>query len=81
MPPLSLVPALARALDALVWTALPPGKRQQTDDGTRYTTHAGVLHLPGLGDVPCFQLNTGERVFDAETIERLLGLDAPQGEA
>jgi hypothetical protein len=67
-----------QAMDALLaqvhWRPIPR-RPLAGGEGLAYATHAGVLHLPGFGDLPCFQLNTGERFCDAETVIRLLGLD------
>ena len=65
--------AMAWLLDQVAWTPMPPA--DDAEPGLPYATHEGVLDLPGLGRVPVYQLNTGERVFDGETLERLLGLD------
>jgi hypothetical protein len=71
--------ALATLLAQVEW--IPTGMADDAEPDLPYATHEGVLHLPGLGSVVVYQLNTGERVFDGETIERLLGLDATDEEA
>jgi transcriptional regulator with XRE-family HTH domain len=69
--------ALTSLLDQVRWTPIA----RVTDPGEEptlpYATHEGVLSVPGLGSLPVYQLNTGERVFDGETVARLLGLDEP----
>jgi hypothetical protein len=40
-----------------------------------FVTHTGVLTIPGVGPIPCYHLNTGERVVDGPTVARLFGLD------
>jgi hypothetical protein len=74
---------LHRALDAVDWVPLPRPLQATPTEGTtadRYATHEGTLHLPGLGAIPCYQLSTGERVFEAATVIRLLGLDPTEAE-
>lgn len=43
-------------------------------DGTPYATHAGSITLFDR-TIKCFQLNTGDRVFDADDIASLFGFD------
>jgi len=67
--------ALAALLDQVRWIPMP--RADEAEPGLPYATHEGLLDLPGLGRVPVYQLNTGERVFDSETLEQLVGLDVP----
>jgi hypothetical protein len=68
--------ALAALVAAVQWTPVPLADDAGQDPTQPYATHQGVLELPGLGRVPCYQLNTGEPVFDLEVLEQLLGPDA-----
>ncbi|HSX79904.1 MAG TPA: hypothetical protein VLQ80_15190 [Candidatus Saccharimonadia bacterium] len=67
--------ALAALLDQVRWIPMP--RADDAELGRPYATHEGLLDLPGLGRVPVYQLNTGERVFDSEILEQLVGLDVP----
>jgi len=51
------------------------GRRSRAGAVGALCHHEGMLDLPGLGRVPVYQLNTGERVCDGETLERLVGLN------
>jgi hypothetical protein len=78
MPPESLPPddfhlALARLLDQVDWRPVPHDTPAVASAGP-YATHEGVLSTP-LGDIPCYQLSSGERVFDAEAVARVFGID------
>ena len=42
------------------------------DDGSSYATHHGMLRIAGF-EPKCYQLNTGQRVIDAEEMERFFG--------
>jgi len=66
--------ALAALRDQVRWIPMP--RADEAEPGRPYATHEGLLDLLGLGQVPVYQLNTGERVFDSETLEQLVGLDA-----
>jgi hypothetical protein len=72
--------ALAALVAAVQWTPVPLADDAGQDPTQPYATHQGVLELPGLGRVPCYQLNTGEPVFDLEVLEQLLGRDATEEE-
>jgi hypothetical protein len=65
--------ALDRLLDQVAWRVVPRAASLQP--GEPYATHEGILQTP-IGNIPCYQLNTGEHVFDAGTVARLFGLDA-----
>lgn len=56
------------------WKPIPYAASAEPPDDLPYATHTGVLHLPGVGALPCVQLNTGQRVFEAEAFERLFDL-------
>jgi len=77
MPDAPLTPEeFARALDALiVWHAGPLAPPAGHDPTLPYATYEGVLQIPGRPAISCYQLNTGERVFDADAVARWLGLD------
>lgn len=53
-----------RLLDAVEWT--PTGAAPSND--LPYATHSAVLLIEGLPPLRCYQLNTGERVFDADDV-------------
>jgi hypothetical protein len=65
--------AMDHLMDQVAWRVVP--RAASVQPGEPYATHEGILQTP-MGNIPCFQLNTGERVFDAETVVRLFGLDA-----
>jgi len=67
--------ALAALLAQVAWIPMP--RADDAEPGRPYATHEGLLDLLGLGQVPVYQLNTGERVFDSETLEQLVELDVP----
>ena len=67
--------ALSFLLDRVQWTPVPRADEAGQEPSAPYATHEGMLDLPGLGRVPVYQLNTGERVCDGETLERLVGLN------
>ena len=67
---------LTHLLNALAWT--PIARAVVTHDAAAsavdalpFATHEAVVTLPGLGTLRCYQLSTGERVFDAADVERL----------
>ena len=57
-------------LDGADWQPLDPPRN---DDGTPYATHVGTVDFGGVA-MTCYVLNTGQRVFDAASVERFLGL-------
>lgn len=57
------------AIDAVVSPVAPPDNIQP---GDKYATHEGVLDIAGH-KLRCYILNTGERIFNAEDVEKLLG--------
>ncbi len=60
-------------LDGIEWTAsAEPISDEALRDGLPYVTHSGVLDIAGVR-LRCYQLSSGERVFDAGDIEDLLG--------
>jgi hypothetical protein len=61
--------ALSQAIDRVCKPVEPPVAIQP---GDKYPTHAGVLTLAGY-ELRCYVLNTGERIFHADDIEKLLG--------
>jgi len=60
-------------LDQLDWR--PTGAA--ASGAKRYATHVGFLRLGGH-EVKVYQLNTGERVFDAKSCESLLGMSVQE---
>jgi len=72
--------AMTALLDRVQWTPVPRADETGDEATAPYATHEGVLDLPGLGRVPVYQLNTGERVVDGETLEALLGRDTTDEE-
>jgi hypothetical protein len=67
--------AIDRALAQIVWRRTPGARARQPWSKEPYATHEGVLDIPGLGSIRCYQLNTGQRVFRAEDLEALLGIE------
>jgi len=66
---------VARGLEHFItWTAGPLPPPVDHDPSQPYATHEGVLALPDGTQISCLQLNTGERVFEAEAVGRWLGL-------
>lgn len=62
-------PPIERLLDDIDWKPLP----EPTEiDGLPYATHEGVLHIADI-ELRVYQLNTGERVIDEESLVRLCG--------
>lgn len=65
-------------LDGLAWkTSLSESeieKRQEqfASDGILYATHEGQLEIFG-STIRCYQLNDGQRVFDADDLARIVG--------
>ena len=59
-------------LDSIKWEILPPLAPEENQEGIPYATHKGVLWI---GDCPldCYVLNTGQRIFTVESVERLFG--------
>ena len=53
-------------MDLVKWEPIE-GADEVVDDGTPYATHMGVLRL-GDFELRCYQLNTGERVFNADDV-------------
>lgn len=54
-------------LDRLDWQEIPGDVL--VDDGLPYATHSGVLDIGGFV-LRCYQLSDGQRLFDAEDVER-----------
>lgn len=52
------------------WEVVPPP--EHNPEGLPFPTHSGVLDLLGV-KVDVYVLNTGERIFSAESLERLFG--------
>lgn len=57
-------------MNAVEWT--PVEGQIIEDDGSPYATHHGMLRIAGF-DLKCYQLNTRQRVIDAEDMERFFG--------
>ena len=57
--------AINELLDAIEWT---PTNMQGDDSGLPWATHTGVLKI-GDFEMRVHQLNTGQRVVDAEDLE------------
>jgi len=57
-------------LDKVEWVSM----EQPIDDGSGlpYATHAGVLKIGDI-ELKCYQLSDGNRVFEAESVERFFG--------
>lgn len=57
-------------LDDVAWTPLSGEK--QPESALPYATHEGVLKI-GDFKLRCYQLNTGQCVFNADDVERFFG--------
>ena len=64
------------ALESVHWSQVD--REVATTDGIRHATHAGVLDIAGH-KIRCYTLNSGERVFDCEDVERMLGITREGG--
>jgi hypothetical protein len=64
---------IAMALDDVDWVKCPDWGHENDEV---WATHEGVLRL-GEIEFKCYTLNTGERVFAADDIERFFG-DGPR---
>jgi hypothetical protein len=58
------------------WEILPPETVDEREvefrkTGIPYATHSGVLNLFGV-DMKCHRLNTGQAVFEADSMESFL---------
>jgi hypothetical protein len=58
-------------LDGLEWKPLT-GEITADDSGLPYATHEGILRIGGA-EFRVYQLNTGQRVIDEESLCRFLG--------
>lgn len=58
-------------MNAVEWQ--PVEGEMVADDGLPYATHTGVLNIGGFA-FKCYQLNTGQRLIDAEDMERFFGV-------
>jgi hypothetical protein len=68
--------AIHVATQQLTWT--PVARAGPDDEDSPYATHEGVLDIPGLGALRVYQLNTGQRVFTAEDLDALLGIEGEE---
>lgn len=64
-------------LDRVEWEAYESVPLPNSDR-LPYVTHHGILDI-GETKLQCYQLNTGQRVFDAEDVEGLFGGGASDG--
>ena len=69
---------IARIMDGIAWTPADAAERPEGEPGIPFVTHSGTLTIAGFA-FRCYQLNTGERVFDAGDLERFLEGN-PEGE-
>lgn len=58
--------ALELLLDMVAWEDC--ARPVNNGDNLPYPTHKGILHVGGSG-LRCYQLNTGERIIDADDME------------
>lgn len=74
--------AMEKIMDGVQWKALNASDQSATRDfieakGTEqiglHATHEGALIIGGYS-FKCYQLSDGQRVFDAESVEKFLGL-------
>lgn len=67
---------ILRLLDGVAWQPLP--EPDVSEDGLPYATHSGTLELGGQS-LRCYQLNDGQRVFEAADIAAFFGdIDASE---
>lgn len=59
-------------LDGVDWEPIPGADKHEDGSGLAYATHRGVLRFGDDIEFECFVLNTGQRVFSSEGIERWL---------
>jgi hypothetical protein len=57
-------------LAAVEWRAIPAAEHEEQRGDLPYATHEGELQF-GDAILRCYQLNTGKRVIDAESVEEL----------
>ena len=62
-PPIEII------LDGVDWK---PTRQSPNADGMPYSTHEGVIDFFGH-PLRCYQLNTGQRVFDADDVAVFFG--------
>lgn len=60
---------IQQAIDRVCKPVAPPANLKP---GDKYPTHAGVLSIAGH-ELRCYVLNTGERIFHADDVHKLLG--------
>jgi hypothetical protein len=64
-------------LDGATWT--PIEDNTSGDDDLPFATHSGVLTI-GEFTLRCYQLNTGQRVFDIEDVKKFFNGISTGGE-
>lgn len=62
---------IEKLLDQVTWREVHV-PQDHIVDGLPYATHEGMLKIPGVGEFRVHQLSNGERVIQAEDIERWL---------
>ena len=75
--PVSEKMPIDRLLDTVEWRECE-GELPVADDGLPYATHKGILWIGGY-PLECYQLSTGQRVFEAESVHRFF--DGEEGAA
>lgn len=66
---MSVKTPIEMVFDGVEWFAIPGAN--PVDDGIPVATHWGVLKILDMS-LRCYQLNTGQRVFDVDDINRFL---------
>ena len=74
---LALSELLHHATQQIRWCVLEASLTIENRPET--VTHEGILELPGLGGVKAYRLSSGEAVFEAEDVIRLLRLGEKAG--
>lgn len=59
----------SKVLDGISWTNVPPPDEQSD---LPFVVMEGVLRL-GASEIRCYQLSDGNRVFDADDVQRFFG--------
>lgn len=60
-------PSAKALLAGLQWTKLDAPEPGEAED-MPYATHSAVLQIPGLPRLRVYQLNTGQRIIDADDV-------------
>ena len=59
--------------EIMIDNCVKPTNMKPPEDGSKYTTHEGILKI-GDVEMRVYVLNTGERVIDADDIEKFFSV-------